>query len=97
MSVLATIGKKGRDGKYQNYTISISDFTNDYGQNVSMYNEQSSEERASKAPKKYVGNGKVFWTDGKVSVAESNNSEEKEEANKPKAKVSNNEDEDLPI
>ena len=87
MSVLATIGIKGRDGKYQNYTISISDFTNDYGQ-------QSSEERANKAPKKYVGNGKVFWTDGKVSVAESNNSEEKEVA---KAKVRNNEDEDLPF
>ena len=34
MSVLGTIGIKGRDGKYKNYTISISDFTNEYGQNI---------------------------------------------------------------
>ncbi len=75
MSVLGTIGIKGRDGNYKNYTISISDFTNDYGQNISMYEEQSEEERNAKAPKKYIGNGKVFWTDGKVSVATSNSKE----------------------
>lgn len=69
MSVLGTIGIKGRDGKYKNYTISISDFTNEYGQNISMYDEQTEEERNAKTPKKYIGNGKVFWTDGKVSVA----------------------------
>ncbi len=69
MSVLGTIGIKGRDGKYKNYTISISDFTNEYGQNISMYDEQTEEERSAKTPKKYIGNGKVFWTDGKVSVA----------------------------
>jgi len=70
MSALATIGIKGKDGKYKDYTISISDFTNDYGQNVSMYEEQSKEEREQKVPKKYIGNGKVYWTDGKISVAE---------------------------
>jgi len=70
MSALATIGIKGKDGKYKDYTISISDFTNDYGQNVSMYDEQSKEEREQKVPKKYIGNGKVYWTDGKISVAE---------------------------
>ena len=69
MSVLGTIGIKGRDGKFKNYTISISDFTNEYGQNISMYDEQTEEERNAKTPKKYIGNGKVFWTDGKVSVA----------------------------
>ena len=70
MSVLASIGIKGKDGNYKNYTISISDYTNDYGQNVSMYEEQTKEERESSSPKKYIGNGKVFWTDGKVQVAE---------------------------
>jgi len=70
MSVLASIGIKGKDGNYKNYTISISDYTNDYGQNVSMYEEQTKEERESNSPKKYIGNGKVFWTDGKVQVAE---------------------------
>tara|TARA_X000000368_G_C22931656_1_gene667916 strand:- start:24 stop:284 length:261 start_codon:yes stop_codon:yes gene_type:complete len=70
MSVLASIGIKGKDGNYKNYTISISDYTNDYGQNVSMYEEQTKEERDNNSPKKYIGNGKVFWTDGKVQVAE---------------------------
>jgi CMP-N-acetylneuraminic acid synthetase len=70
MSALATIGIKGKDGKYKNYTVSISDFTDDYGQNVSMYDEQSKEEREQKVPKKYVGNGKVYWTDGKISLPE---------------------------
>lgn len=75
MSVLGTIGIKGRDGKYKNYTISISDFTNEYGQNISMYDEQTEEERNAKTPKKYIGNGKVFWTDGKVSVATKDSNE----------------------
>lgn len=70
MSVLASIGIKGKDGNYKNYTISISDFTNDFGQNVTMYEEQTKEERDNNSPKKYIGNGKVFWTDGKVQVAE---------------------------
>ena len=70
MSALVSIGIKGKDGKYKRYTVSISDFTDDYGQNVSMYEEQSKEEREQKVPKKYIGNGKVYWTDGKISVAE---------------------------
>ena len=85
MSALATIGIKGKDGKYKNYTISICDFTNDFGQNVSMYEEQSADERKSESPKKYIGNGKVFWTDGKIAVAE--------KQDKPTQKV----DEDLPF
>jgi hypothetical protein len=33
-----------------------------------MFTEQTAEERAAKSPKNYIGNGKVFWTDGKISV-----------------------------
>jgi hypothetical protein len=68
MGALLSIGIKGKDGKYKNYTISISDTPDKYGQNVSMFVEQTSEERAAKTPKNYIGNGKVFWTDGKISV-----------------------------
>jgi hypothetical protein len=35
-----------------------------------MYKEQTKEERDAKAPKQYIGNGKVFWTDGKITKAE---------------------------
>ncbi len=68
MGALLSIGIKGKDGKYKNYTISISDTPDKYGQNVSMYEEQTPDERAAKSPKNYIGNGKVFWTDGKISV-----------------------------
>ena len=70
MSALLQISIKGNDGKYKNYTVSISDEPNKYGQNVSMWVEQTKEERESKANKKYIGNGKVVWTDGKITKPE---------------------------
>jgi hypothetical protein len=70
MSTLASISLKQADGSYKKLTINISDTTNQYGQNISVYEEQTKEERDAKAPKNYVGNGKVVWTDGKINVAE---------------------------
>ena len=70
MSALGSISIKTKDGVYKNYTLSISDKTNEYGQNISMFEEQTKEQREAGEPRKYVGNGKVFWTDGSVSVAE---------------------------
>ena len=68
MGALISVGIKGKDGKYKNYTISISDTPDKFGQNVSMFEEQTPEQRTAKSPKNYIGNGKVFWTDGKISV-----------------------------
>jgi len=70
MSALGSISIKTKDGVYKNYTLSISDKTNEYGQNVTMFEEQTKEQREAGEPRTYVGNGKIFWTDGKVSVAE---------------------------
>lgn len=70
MSALGQISLKQADGSYKNLTVSISDSTNPYGQNISIYEEQTKEEREAKKPRTYVGNGKIFWTDGNVSVAE---------------------------
>lgn len=75
MSALGQISLKQADGSYKNLTISISDSTNPYGQNISIYEEQTKEEREAKKPRKYVGNGKIFWTDGNVSVAEKRQTE----------------------
>lgn len=58
------------NGKYLNLTVSVQDETNQWGQNVSAYHEQSKEEREAKANRNYLGNGKVFWTDGNVTKAE---------------------------
>jgi hypothetical protein len=61
-------GKKG--AKYLDFTIAINDETNQYGQNVSAYNNQSKEEREAKAGREYLGNGKVYWTNGIIERAE---------------------------
>tara|TARA_B100001250_G_scaffold240408_1_gene206613 strand:+ start:1666 stop:1938 length:273 start_codon:yes stop_codon:yes gene_type:complete len=70
MSALGTISIKTKDGVWKNYTLSINDDTNEYGQNIKMYDEQTKEQREAKAPKNYIGNGRIFWTDGKITKAE---------------------------
>lgn len=51
------------------FTISVNEESNKFGQNCSFYAEQSKAQREAKAPKYYFGNGKVFWTDGKITIA----------------------------
>lgn len=70
MSALGEISIKTKDGVWKNYTLSISDKTSQYGQNVSLYEKQTDEQRQSNEPKSYIGNGKIYWTDGNISVAD---------------------------
>jgi len=65
MSTLASFSVKQQDGTYKNYTVSISDTSDKYNNNVAVYEEQTKEERDAKVKKIYLGNGRVFWTDGK--------------------------------
>ena len=61
---------KGKDGAvYYNFTIAVNDETR-YGNNVAFMDSQTKEEREAKMPKNYLGNGKVGWTDGTVTLAE---------------------------
>jgi hypothetical protein len=62
------IEKNGK--RWLNLTISINDATDTYGNNASVSINQSVEERTAKAPKTYLGNAKVIWTDGKIIIAE---------------------------
>jgi len=66
-TLLKVTDKKGEKGI--ELTISIGEETNQYGQNLSAYVAQSKEQREAKKEKYYVGSGKVFWTDGKITVA----------------------------
>lgn len=66
--LLDTAKKKGVPGIA--LTVSTNDEVNGYGQNVSAYVSQSKEDREAKKNKFYVGNGKVFWTDGKITKVE---------------------------
>lgn len=61
---------KGKSGNYYNFTVSVNDQTSQYGDNASLFNTQSKEEREAKVEKVYVGNGKVVWTDGNITTAE---------------------------
>ena len=70
MSSLLTFGIKQSDGSWKNFTASINDTTDQFGNNVSIYESQTKEEREAKAKKNYFANGKVVWTDGKITVAE---------------------------
>jgi len=55
--------KDGR--KWLSLSISVNDETN-YGNNVGISIAQSKEERESKQPKTYLGNGKVVWNSGTI-------------------------------
>ena len=61
---------KGKKGMYYNFTVSVNDDTNTYGQNASVFDSQSKEQREAKEPKKYIANGQVVWTDGTCVKAE---------------------------
>ena len=55
----------GRTGKFLNVTITINDEVDKFGNNASIFESQSKEEREAKIPKNYLGNGKVIWTSEK--------------------------------
>ena len=67
-TMLKVLELKNQDGISLN--VSIGDETNEWGQNVSVSVSQTKEEREAKKDKFYIGNGKVFWTDGKITKAE---------------------------
>lgn len=57
-------------GKYLNIDLVVNNDTNAYGQNCSLAHSQSKEERESKLPRLFLGNGKVVWNDGVIANAE---------------------------
>jgi hypothetical protein len=60
----------GKDGAvYYNFTVGVNDEPNQYGQNVSLTDSQTQEEREAKKAKVYLGNGNVVWTDGNIKTA----------------------------
>lgn len=91
--VLETLikGVKKKGDKGISLTIAINDESNQWGQNVSAYVSQSKEDREAKKDRYYTGNGKVFWTDGKINVAV------KAEESVQEAEVIDEDDDDVPF
>jgi hypothetical protein len=84
---------KGKKGTYYTVTLSVSDDTNDWGQNVSAFDSLTKEERDAKVSKNFVGNGKVIWTDGKITKADI----QENSSSSKKSKSILGEDDDLPF
>jgi hypothetical protein len=55
----------GKTGQFLNVTITINDEVDKFGNNASIFESQTKEERDNKTPKNYLGNGKVIWTSEK--------------------------------
>jgi len=84
---------KGKNGKYAGLTISVNNEPDKFGNNASIVLSQTKEEREAKAPKVYLGNCKLIWTDGVVPQVPP-----RDGAPAPKAKnQSVQEDDDLPF
>jgi hypothetical protein len=54
----------GKKGKYLPITITLNNEQDQFGNQGPVVVEQTKEERDAKAPKTYLGNVKVVWTDG---------------------------------
>tara|TARA_R110000868_G_scaffold180881_1_gene421583 strand:- start:133 stop:435 length:303 start_codon:yes stop_codon:yes gene_type:complete len=70
MSALISFSIKNASGKYDNYTMSINDDVDKYGNNCAVTVSQSKAQREAKEKKTYVGNGRVVYVnDSGVKVA----------------------------
>ena len=88
----------GKDGAvWYNLTISINDDTR-YGNNVSLTDARTKEERDAEKPNLYLGNGKVVWIkdaqgeSGMITLAQ-----KEEKAEDARTAVTQKEDSDLPF
>ena len=59
---------QGKKGTYANLQISVNDEKDQFGNDCSVWISQTKEERESKTPKQYLGNGKIVWSSGGQSA-----------------------------
>lgn len=83
---------QGKKGKYLPITLTLNDEVDNYGNQGPVVVEQSKEEREAKAPKVYLGNVKVVWSNGQnVEPAQ------REDQQQQQAAVTAPQDDDLPF
>jgi hypothetical protein len=54
---------------YYKMSVIVNDENDKFGQNVTVTAEQTAEERSAKAPKVFIGNGKVVWVKGDIKTS----------------------------
>lgn len=72
------IVKGAKGGKYVNLTLSINDEEDQYGNNVSLWQSQTKEEREAKENRLFLGNGKSLWNDSDKGSKASKTSKKEE-------------------
>ena len=60
---VSEINAMSNDRGFANVTIAVSGNEDTYGNNVSVYKQQTTEERKAEMNRIYTGSGKVVWTD----------------------------------
>lgn len=69
------VKKHDNGALYYEVNISINDTANQFGQDVSIYDSQTKEEKEAKKNRNYLGNGKVVWSnDGQAQQSSASNS-----------------------
>ena len=87
----------GKKGKYIPITITINDDIDQFGNQGPVTVDMTKEERDAKAPKTYLGNVKVVWTNGEnVEPAPREGGSGPPTSNKSEP-VANTQDVDLPF
>ena len=93
------IGKKQREdgsvGKYMNVTFQCNDAPDQHGNNVSIWEGQSQEERANKTPRNFLGNGKIVWSGQNTQGQQQQDTQQGGIGQAPQSQMQ--EDEDLPF
>ena len=56
-----------------NMSFAINDEVDQFGNNVSVWMDQTEDERKSKAKRIYLGNGKLSWSNGVVTIVNKDN------------------------
>lgn len=70
-TILKVLEKKNEKGI--TLIISILDKSDNYGQNVGSWVQQTKEQQKAKKRKFFIGTGKCIWTDGTILIAEKQN------------------------
>lgn len=91
-TLLKTVEAKKEKGVEM--TLSINDETNQYGQNIAGWVSQSKDQREAKKDRFFTGNGKIFWSDGTIKVAEK---KEEQQQSEPEQNTQQAESNDLPF
>jgi hypothetical protein len=78
----------GQKGTYLKLTISLNDEIDQFGNNVSVWEEQSTEDRKAKVTRNFLGNGKVIFDS---ATGAGNNQQQQQPTGLP------DQDEDLPF